>query len=95
MDLFSTFTAIEEVFLDIITDGEQRAASRVGGRVLAVGAGYTLGDRSCKTSTLAFTSGKYVRYAGLLTLCDTEGENDGERGDELFEGHCVSALGAT
>ena len=46
MGLFTTFATIEEVLLDIVTNGEQGTAGSVQRSVLAIGAGNTLDDGS-------------------------------------------------
>lgn len=44
VNVFTALAVVEEVLLDIITDGEQRAASCVGGCVHSVGASDTPDD---------------------------------------------------
>ena len=43
MDFLAALAAIEQILLDVVTDGEQSAARRVGRRVHAVRASYTAG----------------------------------------------------
>ena len=43
VDFLAALAAIEQILLDVVTDGEQSAARRVGRRVHAVRASYTAG----------------------------------------------------
>ena len=47
MYLFAALAAIEEVGLDVVKNGEEHTAGFVG-RDVAICAGNTLGDSSCK-----------------------------------------------
>lgn len=47
--LLATLASVEQILLNVISDGKQRAARRVNSGVLAVGAKSALGQRRCKT----------------------------------------------
>lgn len=86
MDFFTAFTTVEEVCLDIVTDGEQRTAGRVCRCILAVRTSHTLSNRSCKI-VASVTFIEPILLHELLTLCNTKRQDDRECSDEVFEGH--------
>lgn len=60
MYLFTTLATIEQVGLDVVDDGEQGAASRVGDGVLAISTSNALGQSGCRAfSTTASASQPY------------------------------------
>ena len=48
MGLGTALSTVEEVGLDVVHDGEEGAARRVGRGVLAIGAGDAAGDGTCR-----------------------------------------------
>ena len=46
MNFFTAFSAVEEILLDVVANGEQSTTRRVSGCVFAVGACNTFGDGS-------------------------------------------------
>lgn len=85
MHFFAALATIEQILLNIITDGEQRAAGSVRGCVHSVGAGNTPGDGTYGSVGKALEC--VWSRGGYLTLGDVESESKGNSSDKLFEGH--------
>ena len=88
MSLSNALAAVEEIGLDVLEDGEPSAARRVRSRVLAVGTGDAAGDGTCgKQADSSIAAAPIASSRKLRTLRRLQRQDDGERSEELLEGH--------